>query len=176
MGPGLSLLLLCLKVFCCRIMDVSLGTLRTIQVVKGRRLYAAGLGFLESGLWFLVVREAITSGMGGIPITLAYAAGFSTGTLLGCVLADRVIRTKICFQVVTSRRDDALIAAIREAGYAVSVVEVLGSQFAEKKYMLFIEIESTRQKEVRKLINTMDEKAFIMVQESRSVYNGYFGK
>ncbi|NCB05930.1 MAG: DUF2179 domain-containing protein, partial [Clostridia bacterium] len=48
MGPGLSLLLLCLKVFCCRIMDVSLGTLRTIQVVKGRRLYAAGLGFLES--------------------------------------------------------------------------------------------------------------------------------
>ncbi|HPE15974.1 MAG TPA: DUF5698 domain-containing protein [Oscillospiraceae bacterium] len=176
MGPALSVLLLCVKVFCCRIADVSLGTLRTIQVVKGRRLYAAGLGFMESGLWFLVVREAITSDMGGLPITLAYAAGFSTGTLLGCVLADKIIETKICFQVVTSKRDDDLIAAIRDAGYAVSVVEVLGSKFGEQKYMLFIEIESTKQKEVRNLIRTMDEKAFIMVQESKSVYNGYFGK
>ncbi|NCC69462.1 MAG: DUF2179 domain-containing protein [Clostridia bacterium] len=76
----------------------------------------------------------------------------------------------------TRRSPSEIIAAIRDAGYAVSVVEVLGSKFGEQKYMLFIEIESAKQKEIRRLIHKMDVKAFIMVQESRSVYNGYFGK
>ena len=41
------LLISCIKIFFCRIMDVSLGTVRTILTVKGKTLLSAVIGFAE---------------------------------------------------------------------------------------------------------------------------------
>jgi uncharacterized protein YebE (UPF0316 family) len=38
-------LLICIEIFCFRIIDVSLGTMRTIIVVKGKSWIAAIVGF-----------------------------------------------------------------------------------------------------------------------------------
>ena len=54
-----SVLLGCLKIFCCRICDVSLGAMRTILMVKERSVFAMIIGFFEVMLWYLVVRDAI---------------------------------------------------------------------------------------------------------------------
>ena len=166
--------LLCLKVFFCRILDVSIGTTRTIQIVKGNRLLAAALGFAEIFIWFTVVREALRSDMGGIPIAVAYAAGYATGTFIGCLLSERFINRKMSLMVVTGGRDPALLHAIREAGYALSAVDVLPSEFSGGRYLLLIEVDSRNLKALRALITRLDEKAFITVNESKSVYNGYF--
>ena len=55
------LLSLCLKIFFVRILDVSLGTIRTIFSVKGKSLIASLIGFVEVTVWFLVVKEAINT-------------------------------------------------------------------------------------------------------------------
>ena len=39
--------MLCVKIFFVRILDVSLGTLRTIITVKGKILVASLIGFIE---------------------------------------------------------------------------------------------------------------------------------
>ena len=41
--------------------------------------------------------------------------------------------------------------------------------------MVFVETDSNKLTELRSIINTMDEKAFVSVTESKSVYNGFFG-
>ena len=51
----MELLILCLKVFLVRILDVSLGTMRTIVMVKGKTLIASLIGFVELLIWFLIV-------------------------------------------------------------------------------------------------------------------------
>ncbi len=43
----MNILILCLKIFFVRIIDVSLGTVRTIITVKGRRVVASMVGFVE---------------------------------------------------------------------------------------------------------------------------------
>ena len=53
------MLVLCLTVFFGRIIDVSLGTIRTLFTVKGKRIIAATIGFIEATIWFLVVKEAL---------------------------------------------------------------------------------------------------------------------
>ena len=54
-----ELLFLCIKVFFIRIIDVSMGTLRTIITVKGNRVVATIIAFFEALIWFLVVKEAL---------------------------------------------------------------------------------------------------------------------
>ena len=169
-------LVLCAKVFFCRIMDVSLGTVRTVQIVRGNRKLAALFGFAETFLWFLVVREALTSDIGGVPVAIAYAGGYATGTMVGCLVTEKFIKTKLCVQVVTTSRDDDMIKTIRSKGYGVSVIKVEESEYSEGKYMLYIEIVNTQLSQLRSLIKSLDEKAFIMVHESKAVLNGYFAK
>lgn len=42
--------------------------------------------------------------------------------------------------------------------------------------MLFIEIDSNRLEHLKTLIHALDEKAFIVVNETKYVHNGYFAK
>lgn len=170
----IELVKLCLTVFGCRILDVTFCTVRTIQVVRGKRGLAMLFGFFETFVWFTIVREALQFEGSSIFLALAYALGFASGTGIGMLITDRFIKSNICMQVVTSSRDTELIQKLREAGYGVSVVEVMGSEFADEKYMLFVEIEHHDERHVRSVIAQYDPKAFVSVQETKMVYGGYF--
>ena len=74
---------MCLKIFFARLIDVSLGTFRTINIVKGKDLIASIIGLIEITVWFLVVKEALNTDNNSIFIVLAYALGFSVGTYIG---------------------------------------------------------------------------------------------
>ena len=65
-----DVLILCLKIFFSRILDVSLGTLCTIFTVKGKSKTASLIGFVQIMIWFLAVRTAFNSDQGGILLAL----------------------------------------------------------------------------------------------------------
>ena len=52
--------LLCAVIFVLRICDVTLGTVRTVAIVKGRVTVAAFLGFFEVLIWILAVSQVIS--------------------------------------------------------------------------------------------------------------------
>lgn len=168
-----DVLILCLKIFFSRILDVSLGTLCTIFTVKGKSKTASLIGFVQIMIWFLAVRTAFNSDQGGILLALFYAGGYAVGTYVGGLLAKKLIKGTATVQIVSSSRDDTLINAIRDAGFAISVVNVNPSQFGGEKYMIFAEIDTKRIDELRSLIYSIDSKAFITIQESKFVYNGF---
>ena len=168
-----SLILLCLKIFFARILDVSLATVRTMLTVKGKSKTAAFVGFIEIIIWFLVVRTAFNSDEAGIILAIAYAGGFAAGTFIGSLISSKLIKGTVTVQIVTSGKDDDLIAAIRNAGFAVTVVDVNESEYSGERYMLFSQIASDKLDEFKALVNAKDEKAFIIVQESKYVYNGF---
>ncbi len=168
--------LLCLEIFFARIIDVSLGTFRTIITVKGKSFYAAMIGFFEVLVWFLVVKEALNTTETGIWIGISYALGFAAGTYIGSVLSQKLIKGKLSVQVITSSHNEKLIEEIRAQGYAVSVMDIDGKNKEEDKYMLFIEIDDYRLEELQKIIRKNDKKAFLVVNETKLVQNGYFVK
>lgn len=171
-----ALLLSCIKIFCCRILDVTCGTVRTILTVKENTKGAALMGFIEVFLWYVVVRDAMTSDGPVIAIAVAYAAGFATGTYVGGQIARRIISGNVTVQVVTSHRDDAMLADIRDAGYAITVLNANESEFAECKYLIIASVDKKQLKAFEELIKEKDAHAFIMVSETKSYVGGYFGK
>lgn len=65
------------------------------------------------------------------------------------------------------------VECIRDSGYAVSQVECTGKNNA-KKLMLFIEVDKKHLKDLRKIINEIDNTAFLVVNETKYVQNGFF--
>lgn len=163
---------LCLKIFFVRIIDVSLGTVRTIMSVRDKNLIASLIGFVEVTVWFLVVREALNTDSNSFFIVLSYAAGFSTGTYIGGVVSSRYIKGFMTVHVITRSHD--LINVLRGKGYGVSVIDVKGMD--NDSYLLLIQINSSNLDSLKSIVNKYDERAFIVINETKYVQNGFIKK
>lgn len=166
------MLFLCLKIFFVRILDVSLGTIRTMFTVKGNRITASLVGFIEILVWFLVAKEALQTEEKSILIAISYSLGFATGTYIGGYLSSVLITGNITVQVFTDNLK--LEQILRKKGYAVSVIECKGYNENKGKHMLYININKKKEQELMKIVNINDEHAFVVVNETKYVENGYF--
>lgn len=166
----MNILLLCIKIFFVRIIDVSLGTFRTIITVKGKALFASLIGFIEVFVWFLIVREALNTNVESIWIAISYSLGFATGTYIGSLLSSHFIESLLTIQIITEKY--SLVHVLRENGYGVSVLNVNGINENEK-YMLIIEIKGKSLKHLRSIAESVDKNCFFIVTETKYVQNGY---
>ena len=131
----MEILLLCIKIFFVRVLDVALGTVRMLFTVKGKKFVASTIGFIEMLIWFLIVKEALNTDLTSIWIAVSYAGGYASGTLLGSYLSERLISGMVTVQAILSSANDEVVTMIRKAGYAVSVLDVKG-QDDKPKYLL----------------------------------------
>jgi len=169
----MNLFMLCLKIFFVRILDVSLGTFRTIITVKGKSIYASIIGFFEVLIWFLVVREALNTDETSIFVAVSYALGFATGTFIGGMLSKKFISGTLSVQIITNKAYPDMVELLRNEGYAVTVMNVEGKDKDIEKYMLFIEINKKNLNHLQKLIKSVDNNAFMVVNETKLVQNGF---
>ncbi len=172
-GDSMELFITCLTIFIARICDVSLGTVRIIMVGKGRSVLAFFIAFIEISIWFVIAKDALTGTDNSLWIMIAYASGYACGTFLGSYISERFVKGNLGLQVVTTDHDQKVIKAIRNKGYAVSVIDVKGKNEEEGKYMMFIEINKKNFDHLTELIKKLDPKAFIVVNETKYVQNGY---
>ena len=170
---------LCIIVCLGRIIDVSLGTTRTIFSVKNKPHIAALIGFAEAVIWFLIVRAALAAQLAGVEtyiIALSYALGFSLGTYCGGLFSSKVITNKIKVQIITTSKDDTFVAALSGAGFGATILTGKGASNNEEKYVIFIETDNKKLKLLRSIIDQYDKNAFVSVADTKRTYNGYFGK
>ena len=172
----MAFVFLCLKIFFCRIVDVSMATVRTVVTVKGKNKVATLIAFFESLIWFLVIREALNFDTNTFQetlfIALAYAAGFSAGTYIGGAVSKK-IEANVEVQVVTSSKNSDMIKKIQEKGFALTITSSEATQFSGEKYILFSVIKNSKLEDFKKLVYELDPKAFIMVSETKYLYNGF---
>lgn len=163
--------LLCLKIFFARICDVSLGTIRTVFIVKGNKFISSLIAFVEIIIWFFAAREALNTEISSIFIVISYALGYATGTYVGTIINELFINGVISIQVISNKIGSKEITKIKKNNFGVSVVKTI-----DNKNMLFLEINKKRVKECIKLIESLDKSSFIIINESKIAYNGYIKK
>lgn len=166
------MLITCIGIFLARACDVALGTLRMIFTVKGKTLIAAGLAFIEVVIWFLVAREALNTDIPLYIVCPFYAGGYATGTLVGTFISNTFVSGLICVQIITKKNNTELIETIRNEGYGISVVALQNDYDLVKKVMLFVEINKKSLNHLTDIVKSIDESAFMMVNETKVVHNG----
>lgn len=154
----------CALIFFARIVDVSLGTIRTICVVYGRRVTAWILGFFEVLVWILVVSKVLTN-MNDLRYAIAYALGFATGNYIGITIDKRIAFGQQVVRVFT-RVGMELAEKLRQEGFGVTVF--VGSGRDGPVEELFIQTPRRRTQHAAAEARKMDPECFIVVDDIRS--------
>ena len=132
------MLIVCLKIFLARIIDVSLGSIRTILMVKGNSKTASIVAFLEVFIWFIIAKEALNTPYNSLLIPLFYAGGYATGTLIGTYISSNFLNGIVGLQVITKWPNKKLINQIRQSGFGVSIIALKNAYEGKKKEMLVL--------------------------------------
>lgn len=162
---------LCIKIFFARILDVSLGTIRTMYIVKGNKFVASLIAFIEIFIWFFAARSALNTEISSLWIVISYALGYASGTYIGTLINELFITGIYSIQVISDTIAKKEINQIKRQNFGVSVVEMNNG-----KKMLFLSINKKRYHECVKLIKKLDPKSFIIVNDSKVAYDGYIKK
>ncbi len=160
-----------LFIFALRLVDVSLGTLRTLVVFRGYRLLAWAMSFGQSLIFVIAVREVIVNSQTLWEI-LAYAAGYATGTVLGMWLEGRMALGYSYVRIVSPNKSHRMAEALRAAGFAVT--ELAGRGLQGTVGVLECAVPRKQVNEVLEIAKSVDDKAFITVEEIRPPMRGHF--
>ena len=167
-----NIVFLCLAVFCARIVDTSLATVRTVMVVKDRTMLAFVFAFFEVFVWFMIVREALTSVDNVLLLAIAYSAGYACGVMVGMYITDRFIVSNVSVNIVVKQKKEVVDTLVNH-NFAVSVSRIKGKDLISNKYMIFVATTSKRIDELKSIITEIDDHAFIVVSENKSILGGY---
>ncbi len=106
-------------------------------------------------------------------IAVSYAGGYATGTFIGSFLSNHLIKGVVGVQVVVNKSAKKLINILRDKGYGVSVINLKDDYEGKNKDMLYIQINNNKLKELTSIIKKYDYNAFIVVNETKLVQNGF---
>lgn len=162
-----------LLIFLAKCADVTLATIRTIFVVKGKKKLAFIVGIFEI-IIYLFAMERVISDMSNPIKVAAYAFGFATGNVMGITLESKLAIGLITAQIFTSRDVDAFSNYLRDHGFGVTVIEGRGREGI--KYILQVALDRKKLVAFEKTVLKYDDEAFVTVSEIRTVRGGYFGK
>ena len=164
-------LLIALLIFCMRIADVSIGTVRTIYTIRGHRAVAAGLGVIESGIWILAVSKAVELMRHNPWAMIGWAFGFGAGTFSGITIERWIATGHILMRVISLKRAAELRTALH--AQAVGMTALPGEGRAGDVQVLFVVAPRRRGKELLKIVQEIDPEAFITVDPISQAIGGY---
>ena len=163
----------CFIVCAAKIVEITIQSLKTCMMVKGQRLKAACLGFVECTIWGLVISTLIGTLGDNLLLLVFYCAGYATGLFLGSTLESKIALGTSNLELIASDESTAKITAyLKENDRGYTVFEGHGSK--EKMNMIFVVLP---RKETPKVLGEIrkacDGKVFVAVSEVSKYAGGY---
>lgn len=165
--------LVCLIICAAKIVEISIQSLKTCMMVKGQRLKAAGLGFIECAIWGLVISTIIGTLGDDLFLLLFYCIGYATGLFLGSTIEGKIALGTSNLELIAN--DDStkkIVEYLKENGRGYTVLDGYGS--TEKMNMIFIVLPrrdmNKTLKDIRKIC---DNKVFVVASDVSKYAGGY---
>lgn len=110
-----------IAIFLARLTDVSMGTVRLICIMRGKRTLAVALSFVEIMIWLFAVSAVITRVDRWLNM-VAYAGGFAAGTALGMWIENSLAMGTQLVSLISRSRAHAVAERLRFADMAVTTL------------------------------------------------------
>ena len=163
----------CFLVCAAKIVEITIQSLKTCMMVKGQRLKAAGLGFIECTIWGLVISTIIGTLGDNLFLLAFYCVGYATGLFLGSTIESKIaLGTSNLELIANDESTEKIIQYLRSCGRGYTVFDGRGS--TDKMNMIFIVIPRRdvprMLREIRKIC---DNKVFVVASEVSKYAGGY---
>lgn len=163
----------CLIVCCAKIVEISIQSLKTCMMVKGQRLKAAGLGFVECMIWGLVISTIISTLGDNYLLLVFYCFGYAVGLFLGSTIESKIAIGTSNLELIANDESTELITAyLKEKNMGYTVLDGRGSK--DKMNMIFIVLaRKETPKVLRDIRKVCDNKVFVVASEVSKYAGGY---
>ncbi len=158
-------------IFGLRVLGNMITTVRLVLIVRGRRNLSAVLAAVES-LIFAVTLGSVVQNLNNAWNLAAYSLGFAVGGYLGMALESRLILRYVAVRVISQHSSHAIAEAVREAGFGAT--ESWGEGAGGQVGSVDIVVVHREVNQVIRVVQEVDPKAFIMLEELRGISQGYF--
>ena len=158
-------------IFCARICDVSLGTIRVIFITKGVRYLAPFIGFFEVIIWLLAIGQVMNN-LTNVASYIAYGGGFAMGTFIGMLIEEKISLGLTSIRIITTEESSQLVNYLRSQNYGVTTVDGEGATGQVK--MVFSIIRRQDLPDVVEVIKKLHPGAFYSIEDVKSVSEGVF--
>ncbi len=163
----------CLIVCCAKIVEISIQSLKTCMMVKGQRLKAAGLGFVECMIWGLVISTIISTLGDNYLLLVFYCFGYAVGLFLGSTIESKIAIGTSNLELIANDESTELITTyLKEKNMGYTVLDGRGSK--DKMNMIFIVLaRKETPKVLRDIRKVCDNKVFVVASEVSKYAGGY---
>ncbi len=170
---SLNPIAVCCIVCAAKIIEISIQSLKTCMMVKGQRLKAAGLGFIECIIWGLAISTIIGTLGDNIFLLLFYCFGYAAGLFLGATIESKLALGTSNLEIIANTEStEKIIAYLKQNNMGYTVFEGHGS--TDKMNMIFIVLARKKAAKVlRDLRKECDNKLFVAVSEVSKYAGGY---
>ncbi|HEY7751042.1 MAG TPA: DUF5698 domain-containing protein, partial [Ignavibacteriaceae bacterium] len=160
----MNIWILGILVFLARVIDVSVGTLRTISIVQGRTKLSFVLAIIETSVWLLVLSAVLPKVIEAPLLGVFYAVGFATGNVVGILVEKRLAMGYTNFRIITSRFAKEITNALRAKGFAVTTFEGEGKD--GKVTEIYVASERKDLPALIKLVKEIEPDAFYIAEQA----------
>jgi len=157
-----SFVVLPLLIFIARIGDVSINTIRIIYVLGGRRMTATLLGFAESFIWLMAIRQ-IFQHLDNWICYVAYPAGFAMGIFVGMIIEERIAYGKVIVRIITRKEITELLVFLNTQRFRFTRVNAEGPDGHEN--LVFTVLERDRLDDLLHKLKQILPTAFYTVEK-----------
>lgn len=164
-----SFIILPLLIFLARITDVSINTIRIIYVLGGRRVIATILGFFESFIWLMAIRQ-IFEHLDNWICYIAYPGGFAMGILVGMMIEERIAYGKVIVRIITRKDVTPLIAFLNQHQFRYTKVNAEGPDGQES--LVFTVLQRERLEDLLAQMKAILPTAFYTVEKVNRAADG----
>jgi len=165
----MEIFLSALMIMALRILDVSLGTMRTILTIQGKKWISSGIGFVEVTIWVLAISHVMQHLDNAFNI-VGYSTGFALGTVIGITIEQKIGSGYVQVQVISKYHTDDIADALRKLHFGVTILPGEGTRGGVA--IIMVTTSRKREDELLDKIESIDPEAFISVH-SATAYRGY---
>ena len=164
----------CLIVCAAKIIEITIQSLKTCMMVKGQRLKAAALGFVECTIWGLVISTIIGTLGDNLFLLAFYCIGYASGLFLGSTLESKIALGTSNLQLIANDENTGKITEyLHEHSRGYTVFSGHGS--INKMNMILIVLPRREAVRVLKEIRRICQNNVFVVASDVSKYAGGYG-
>lgn len=164
----------CIIVCLAKIIEITIQALKTCMMVKGQRLKAAGLGFIECTIWGLVISTIIGTLGDNLFLLAFYCVGYAAGLFLGSTLEGKIALGTSSLQLIANGENTKIILEyLKSNSRGYTVFEGQGSK--DKMNMIFIVLPRRDVPPLVKQVRRLCENNVFVVVDDVNKYAGGYG-
>jgi uncharacterized protein YebE (UPF0316 family) len=163
-------ILMAALIFCGRVADVSLGTLRMLYTIRERKYIAGAIGVIEVSIFMWAI-SAVIGNIGNLANFLAYSFGFGAGTVLGITIEEFIAPGNLRVTVISQKKYAQIADKLHEMGFGATesfgkglngCVDIITTIIRRRDFPLMLHS-----------IQAIDECAFVASDYTHRIYRGY---